>query len=89
MSKSSPEIDRLLNEFKAQDLAVDMVVMVGFKRLVVAKYVDGNQSWELTQDGRDLLDPPPAEEDVPGPKAAPKGMQPRNIDVRMPAVSRK
>jgi len=78
MVKNSPEIDRLLTEFKAQDLGVQLMVMRGFDRIVVANYSNGNECWELTQGGKDLLNPP---EEV---EAEPVARKPKNIDVRMP-----
>jgi molybdopterin-guanine dinucleotide biosynthesis protein len=75
-TKTSPEVARLLEEFRAQDLGVDMVVVQGFKRITVAKFSNGNKSWELTQGGRDLLDPPEIE------VVEAKAPAPKNIDVR-------
>jgi hypothetical protein len=75
-TKISPEIARLLEEFKAQDLGVDMVVVQGFERIIAAKFSNGNKNWELTQDGRDLLDPPEIE------VVEAKTPAPKNLDVR-------
>lgn len=86
MAKNSSDIDRLLGEFKAQDHSVQLVVMTGFNRVIAATFSEGNQGWELTDAGRDLLYPP--DESAPTPEP-PKGMQPRNIDVRMPSTSKK
>lgn len=83
MAKNSPEIDRLLTEFKAEDLSVVMQVLQVINgdnvRIVVAKFSDGNQSWEMTQAGRDLLTPPEVSAEVTPPPVAPA---PRNLDVR-------
>jgi len=62
---NSPMIERFLNEYKAQDMSTFMEVMVAGKRIRVATYDDGNQMWVPTQDGKDLLNPPPVEEVKP------------------------
>ena len=80
MAKNSPEVTRLLNEFHAQDHGVELVVLQGFKRISAAKYSEGNECWEPTQAGKDLLDPP-TEVPVPAPEVA-KGFPPKNINVK-------
>ena len=83
MSKNHPDIDRLLTEFKAEDMATWMQARVEGKPVVVARWLDGSKSWEPTQEGRNLLYPElvaPASEEPPKMPGAPQGM-PR-LDVR-------
>ena len=77
MSKNHPDIDRLLTEFKAEDMATWMQARVEGKPVVVARWLDGSKSWEPTQEGRDLLYPELVEPE-------PVKETPRNIDVRDP-----
>jgi hypothetical protein len=77
---NSPVIAQLLDQFKAQDHSVELVVMQGSKRLIVAKYSQGNACWEPTQAGLDLVSPPEPE---PEPKVESKKPQPpRNLNIR-------
>ena len=83
---NSPAIARLLDEFKAQDHGVQLVVLKGFDRVIAAKFSEGNQSWEPTQAGIDLLFPPEEEEkeekEATLAEKQRAALKPRNISVK-------
>lgn len=77
----TPEIERLITEFKAQDVGAHLVVYDGNVHTKVAEWNEGNQMWVLLKAGADILAGNTDDSEAP----AKRGRKPKSVtDIENP-----
>jgi len=76
-------VQQLIDKYHPEDHAVELVAWVDNKRVTVAKFSEGNNDWEATPAGLELITPKAPEVEAPTTGGMPGSlMGQKNINVR-------